>query len=233
LTCFKYAMFSFLLSVLLTHALVPLAAPVTAAGERYTFRDVPGFEREHVHRIFDALGVRDGAVIADWGAGEGRFTRALATNVGEAGRVLAIEIDESAIDIMRDLIEHDDITGPVELILCPPEGPDLEDHSLDGILMVITYHEIEPLEAAMANVRAALKPGGRLVVVDLLRPSMAGAPREQQVRRHGLEIDIAEQEIRDVGFRILDIVPEMFREQWDESLPMWMIVAEPEPVAVE
>lgn len=226
-------MLSLLMSFLLMQAPAAAPAPVQAPGDRYTFRGVPGFEREHVYRIFDALGVRAGAVIADWGAGEGRFTRAIATNVGETGRVLAIEIDESAIVIMRDLIEHEDITGPVELILSPPEGPDLDDHSLDGVLMVITYHEIEPLDAVMANVRAALKPGGRLVVVDLFRPSMAGQPREQQVRRHGLEQEIAEQEIRDFGFRILEVVPEMFREQWDESLPMWMIVAEPVPVATE
>jgi len=215
-----------LLGGLLAQAPAAPVTPAPAADERYTFRSVRDFETEHVDRVFDALGVRDGAVIADWGAGGGRFTLAIAPNVGETGRVLAIDINRRMINRMRTSVESGATPGTVEPILCPPEGPDLADHSLDGVLMVDTYHEIEPLAAAMAKVRAALKPGGRLVVVDKWRASAAEQSRGVQVERHVLNVETAKQEIIGFGFRILEVAPDMFRVERDESLPVWMIVAE-------
>jgi SAM-dependent methyltransferase len=115
--------------------------------------------------LFSTLDIRPGAVVADIGAGTGYHTRQLARLVGETGVVYAVDIQQEMLDALTNKLFALNIRN-VRPILGTATHPKLPRDSLDLILMVDVYHEFEhPYEMVEAMV-SALKPGGRLVLVE-------------------------------------------------------------------
>jgi ubiquinone/menaquinone biosynthesis C-methylase UbiE len=114
--------------------------------------------------IMDALGIADGSVVADLGAGGGWFSLQLARRVGPNGRVYAEDIQSSMIEAIRRRVMRENLTN-VTPVLGTPSDPRLPS-GLDAVLIVDTYHEIEDPVALLKAVAAALKPSGRLGIVD-------------------------------------------------------------------
>ena len=108
-----------------------------------------------------------GGLWADLGAGDGTFTRALATLTGRAGRIYAVDRDARALNRLKGSLD-----APAEVItviadLTEPFGlPDVSASSLDGILLANTLHFIRNADEALARFVAWLRPHGRLVVVE-------------------------------------------------------------------
>ena len=120
------------------------------------------------HEIVAATGVEAGMVVADIGAGTGLFTRLFAARVGTSGKVYAVDISPAFVDnIRRNSREH----GPtnVEGIVNSPRDVSLPPRSIDVAFICDTYHHFEYPGAMMQSIRAALKPGGSVVVVDFRR----------------------------------------------------------------
>jgi len=122
-------------------------------------------------RVVALLGIGPGSTVADVGAGSGYFTERLAAAVGPTGRVIAVDIDP---DALRQLASRFKTTRAVAVRRGRAGDPDLAPASLDAILMVDAFHEVEMPEAMLAALRRDLRPGGRLVVVD--RPAKEWAP---------------------------------------------------------
>lgn len=93
---------------------------------------------------------------ADLGAGEGNFTRALATLLGAGAHITAVDKDAAALRALPAGIETRvaDFTRPLDL------------HELDGIVMANSLHFVRNKPPVLAAVRGMLKPGGRLIVVE-------------------------------------------------------------------
>jgi ubiquinone/menaquinone biosynthesis C-methylase UbiE len=119
---------------------------------------------EQPDRVVEGMALAPDAVVADIGAGSGYFTFRLA-RVVPAGRVLAVDVQPEMLDLLeRRRIE----TGleNVVPVLGTETDPALEEASVDAVLMVDTYHEFAfPLEMMRAVVRA-LRPGGRVFLVE-------------------------------------------------------------------
>jgi len=190
------------------------AAGASAQAER-TSRD----SWQRVDDIFAALEVREGDRIADVGAGSGFFTFRLSPRVGDDGRVFAEDVSRRVLEELRETAEREGFTN-VETILGETDDPRLPERSLDGVLMVNAYHEMYEHEAMLEGVKRALRPGGRLVILDMPRDSTLS--RQGQMGEHGLAIGIVVQDLVAGGFDVVAQHPDFVRSGRNRQ---WMVVA--------
>jgi ubiquinone/menaquinone biosynthesis C-methylase UbiE len=115
--------------------------------------------------IMDALGIGDGSVVADLGAGGGWFTVRLAKRVGPNGVVYAEDIQPQMIEAIQRRVQREGLRN-VSAVLGQADHPALPAGRLDAALMVDTFHEVEDTRSLLTNIRSALKPGGRLGIVE-------------------------------------------------------------------
>ena len=165
----------------------------------------PEADREKWQRVpdlFAAMGVRDGATVADVGAGYGFLTVRLARAVGATGKVYAVEINPKAITALRDLLAKSNITNAT-VVEGAEDDPRLPSGALDAIVMVNAYHEVADPATVLQRFREALKPGGRLVLCEPLPTSRSGLSRAEQVKEHELSTDFIVAEAKTAGFEIV------------------------------
>ena len=149
----------------------PTAAPQRGHGRLFQPHELgmlEGPDREAWQRpdqIMDALGIGDGSVVADLGAGGGWFTVRLARRVGPNGLVYAEDIQPQMIEAIHRRVAREGL-GNVVPVLGSADSPALPPSSVDAALMVETLYEVENRQQLLTNIREALKPGGRLGIVE-------------------------------------------------------------------
>ena len=122
-------------------------------------------EEQRPDEVIRKMGLRDGQVVADLGAGSGYFTRRMAQAVAPTGRVYAVDVQPEMIALLKDNLEKAGLTNVVP-VLGTADDPKLPRESLDWILLVDVYHELQQPKAVLARVREALKPTGRVALVE-------------------------------------------------------------------
>jgi len=171
-------------------------------------------QREPLQRASDilaALSLNPGDSAADVGAGGGYYTARLSALVGPQGRVFAVEIRESSLDLLRYRAQVDSL-GNVVVTRGDADNPHLPENSLDAVLIVDAYHEMPQYRAMLDQICKALKPSGRLVIADYSLRSARGDPRDSQTKRHILSPDLVRAELRQAGFEI-DKLSDPLQEQ--------------------
>ncbi len=118
--------------------------------------------------IAAACGLAPGMRIADVGAGTGLFEPIFSTLVGPAGRVFALDISPEFVEHLQRRALLEALTN-VDVVKCPDDATGLPPASVDVVFVCDVYHHFEHPEKNLASIRATLKPGGRLVVVDFYR----------------------------------------------------------------
>jgi precorrin-6B methylase 2 len=168
---------------------------------------IPWLERsereteEQPQLVIDALEIEPGQTIADLGAGSGYYSFRVAALVGPSGRVLAIDIEPLMLEAIARRARREQI-GNVATIRSSAQDPNLAPRSVDLLFMVDVYHELEYPYEMMTKVRAALKPGGRVALIEYRAedPAVPIKPlhkmSERQMRR----------EMQAAGFRHLKTV---------------------------
>jgi SAM-dependent methyltransferase len=139
-------------------------------------------------QIMDVLGIAEASIVADVGAGSGWFTVRLARRVGPNGVVYAQDVQPEMIAAITRRVEREELTNVV-----PTRGdesdPRLPANRLDAIVLVGVYYEIRDKVTMLRNLAAALKPQGRIGVVDFkLQP--AGGPGPELSERFDPQIVI-------------------------------------------
>lgn len=114
----------------------------------------------------------------------------------------AVDVSDAALTKLRERASRDNVTN-VDAVLGATDDPRLDAGRFDAVLIHNAYHEMTAHEAMLRHIHAALKPGGRLVVAEPMHDSSRGLPREKQVEKHDIEIDIVDQELRTAGFDIV------------------------------
>ena len=124
--------------------------------------------------IMDALNIADGSAVADVGAGAGWFTVRLARRVGPNGRVYAEDIQREMLEAITNRVRREGLDN-VETVEGTPEDPRLPA-GLDAVLIVGVYAEVEDPISLLTDVAAALKPQGRLGIVDFTKEGGGPGP---------------------------------------------------------
>jgi ubiquinone/menaquinone biosynthesis C-methylase UbiE len=125
-------------------------------------------------KIMDALGVGEGVVVADLGAGSGWFTIRLAGRVGPNGMVYAEDIQRQMIDSITRRVQLLGLTN-VKTVLGTASDPRLPA-PVDAVLIVDSYHEMEQPVALLKNVSRLLKPNGRIGIVNFTKDGGGPGP---------------------------------------------------------
>jgi SAM-dependent methyltransferase len=147
--------------------------------------------------IMDALGIADGSVVADLGAGGGWFTIRLARRVGPNGKVYAEDIQRLMLEATRRRIAREGLRN-VEPVLGTESDPKLPAGKIDAVLVVDTYHEINDPVPLLRNLAKSLKPQGRVGVVDFRKDGLGpGPPIEER-----LDPDLIVRDAEAAGLRL-------------------------------
>ncbi len=146
-----------------------------------------------------SLGLKPGMCVADLGAGTGYLTRRLSAAVGPTGTVLAVEVEPNLVTHLRARAEKEGSANVVP-VLASLDNPRLPAAAVDVLLIVDTYHHIDGRVAYMRAQRRALRPGGRVVVVDWeKRPLPVGPEMDHKLAREQV-VD----EMQRAGYRLVE-----------------------------
>ena len=131
--------------------------------------------------IMDAMGIADGSVVADIGAGSGWFTIRLARRVGPQGIVYAEDVQQEMITALSRRAIREGFNN-VKPVLGTLNNPKLESQSLDAALMVDSFHEVDAADrvAMLSGMRNALKPQGRLGIIDFRLDGTGPGPAPEE-----------------------------------------------------
>jgi ubiquinone/menaquinone biosynthesis C-methylase UbiE len=182
-------------------------------------------EREQrVEDVFKALGIRPGAVVADVGAGGGFYAVRLARAVGDAGKVYAVDISSSVVQDLRARVERDGLRN-VEVVTGAADDPRLPEAAVDAVLIVNAYHEMTEHQSMLEAIRRALKPMGRLVILEPISPSRRTSPRGTQTAKHEIASELVLQDARDAGFTLASLEESFSR--YSRHGVEWLMVLTP------
>ena len=150
-------------------------------------------ERLQINRVMDILGISRGKDVADIGAGSGWFTVRAAKRVGPAGVVYAVDINPEATKYIADRAGKEKLPE-VKTILSQPDNPHLPADSVDAVLLLKTYHEVARPVMLLRNLRAALRPGAKVGIID----------RNGNGEDHGVSREVVVREANEAGYKLVD-----------------------------
>lgn len=174
-------------------------------------------QEEQPEAMLDALKIKAGSTVADVGAGVGYTSLKLARRVGPDGTVLATDVQP---EMLRMLAANARAAGVKNIrpIRCTSTDTKLPDNKVDLVLMVDVYHECVDPEATLQGLLKALKPGGRLVLVEF-----RGEDPEVPIKpEHKMTVAQVRRELEPQGFK--------FKEKFD-FLPWQHIIVFEKPAA--
>ena len=162
-------------------------------------------QEEDPDRALNVLNIAKGSSVADVGAGSGYWTVKLSERVGPTGKVFANDLQPQMLDILRSRLSATGISN-VTLVQGTVNDPKLPPASVDLELMVDVYHELSQPQAMLRGLRDALKPGGRLVLLEYRKED----PSIPIKFEHKMSVAEAKLEVEHEGFTLAEV---------DESLP--------------
>jgi len=130
--------------------------------------------------VVAALQIAPGMTVADIGAGTGYFEPHLSRAVGPNGRVVALDVEPDMVRYLTERAAREQLAN-VDVRQVAGDDPELPAASVDRILIVDTWHHIANRAAYAGRLAAALKPGGKVVVVDFRRDATRGPPAAHRI----------------------------------------------------
>ena len=158
-------------------------------------------------RALDALKIQPGETAADIGAGAGYFTWRLAARVGPAGKVYAVDIQPRMLELLERNVKARGHSNVVT-VLGAEDDPRLPDGAVDLALMVDVYHEFSQPKKMLERIRRALRPGGRMVLLEYRKED----PDVPIRLEHKMTVREVRAEIEPEGFRFERVIDSLPRQ---------------------
>lgn len=170
------------------------------------------------------LNIKSGSKVADVGSHEGYMTVKFAAVAGSAGKVLAVDVSRSKLDKLKEHLSKRNITN-VALIKGDDDNPKLPPNSLDAVIILDTYHEMDDHDKILQHIKASLKSGGRLVLCEPIADERRKLGRKDQEAKHELSMNFALEDLQKAGFIILKQQDPFVDRSKEKGDKMWLIVA--------
>ena len=210
-------------------ALFLLLAYTSLAQNPYTdvYKESAWAERDKWQKpqeIIRLMNIKVGSVVADVGCHEGYMTVKLANAVGRSGNVYAVDVEQHKLDRLKNHLEARKITN-VSLIKGYYDNPKLPARSLDAVIILDTYHEMDDHDEILLHIKASLKPGGRLVICEPIADERKNLSRSEQERKHELAMKFAIEDLERAGFQIISRQENFVDRTSIKGDRMWVVVA--------
>ncbi len=160
--------------------------------------------------IVEKLELKPGMTVADVGAGTGLFTRLMAPKVGPKGKVYAVDIAQTFVTHVLMSSRARGLKN-IEGIVCTADDSKLPENSVDVVFICDTYHHFEFPQKTMTSIHRALKPDGKLMVLDFERIEGVSSDWIMGHVRAGKEVFRAE--IEEAGFELVE-EKDLFKENY-------------------
>jgi ubiquinone/menaquinone biosynthesis C-methylase UbiE len=179
---------------------------------------------QRADEIISELNLKPGSSVADIGCHEGYITIKLTKTVNKSGKVFAVDVEQSKLDKLKGHLTKRNITN-VEIIKGDYDSPKLSVNSVDGVIILDTYHEMDDHDKILQHIKAALKPGGRLVLCEAIAEERRNLSRQDQERKHELGMNFALEDLKKAGFTIIKQQDPFVDRTKIKGDKMWLIVA--------
>jgi SAM-dependent methyltransferase len=174
----------------------PYAGVMSADGAPWLTRPERE-EEEQPEKALHDIGIVRGSAVADIGAGSGAITWRLAGRVGPTGKVYANDIQPRMLELLRQNMAQRKIDN-VETVLGAADDPKLPPSSVDLELLIDVYHEFSHPQEMLRHLRDALRPGGRMVLLEYRGEDPAIPIRPE----HKMTVAMVKAEVEPEGFRL-------------------------------
>ena len=151
-------------------------------------------------QVLEALRLTPGMAIADLGSGSGYFTRRFAEAVTASGIVYAIDVEPEMLAYVKQSLLGLRVPHRTRFILAGAHSPQLPTESVDLIFVCNTVHHLDDRATYFSNIRSALKPGGRIAIIDFYSDERAGSVNFP--RRHLVPHETVIKEMTEAGYRL-------------------------------
>ncbi|MHA7057364.1 class I SAM-dependent methyltransferase [Aquimarina sp. M1] len=183
--------------------------------ERDTWMKVP--------EILEIADVKPGSFVADIGCHEGYLSIHMSKVVGETGKVFAVDVREDRLEKLEVHLENRNIKN-VRTILGDYDDPKLPQNSLEAVIIMDTYHEMDNYKEILSQVKKALKPNGNIVIIEKFKKHMLHKSREEQTDAHTLAMYYVKEELETAGFTIKTIIEDFGRWKKEKDKRIWILV---------
>lgn len=174
--------------------------------------------------LIKQLNIKSGSQVADVGCHEGYMTTKLSTAVGATGKVYAVDVEQAKLDKLAANLEKRNLTN-VQIIKGDYDNPKLPLNTLDAVIILDTYHEMDDHDEILQHIKSALKPNGRIIMCEAIAAERREVSRSDQERKHELGMNFALEDLKKAGFTILKQQDPFVDRTKEKNDKMWLIVA--------
>jgi len=192
------------------------------------YRESAWAERDTWQRaddIIKLLKIKPGSHVADIGCHEGYMTIKLSREVNGKGMVYAVDVEQGKLDLLKKHLAERKIEN-VNLIKGDYDDPKLPANSLDAVIILDTYHEMDDHDKILQHVMASLKYGGRLILCEPIAEARKKLTRAEQEKKHELGMNFALEDLKKAGFDIIVQKDPFIDRDKVKGDMMWIIVAQ-------
>lgn len=175
-------------------------------------------------KLIDLLKIGPGSQVGDVGCHEGYMTFKLAREVGPTGQVYAVDVETLKLEKLEKRATENNL-DQIKIIKGQNDNPHLPVNTLDAVIILDTYHEMDDHDEMLRHIRAALKKGGRLLICEPIADARRSLSRSEQEKKHELAMEYALSDLRNAGFRIQFRKDNFIDRTKEKGDKMWVVLA--------
>lgn len=215
---------SFLFGILLTSFSISSFAQNIYSKDTWAARD----KWQKVPEIIAAMGLTAGQTIADIGSHQGYMTLKFSKEVGNSGKVYAVDVSRNQLSVLDDLIARQKIKN-IETVLGDYDNPKLPEASLDVAFIMDAYHEMDDYMDILGHIQKALKPNGQLVIMEPVGDDRRGWSRSRQEGKHEIDMKYVIEDLEQAGFKVMRQEDPFIDRTKKKHDKMWLLIAQKNP----
>jgi len=176
-----------------------------------------------VTEIFQMAGIQTGNNVADLGCHEGYMSVRLARFIYENGKVYSVDVREDRLNELNEIAAKSGLKN-IQTILGDYDDPKLPENTMDAVFIIDAYHEMLEYSEILRHVKKALKPNGRILILEKLKSHMIGKSREEQTKAHTISPEYVERELKAAGFVVTLLRKDLGYWEEDPDKKIWVMV---------